>query len=443
MWQALSLPAGTRRLAGSVLVTLMGQCLLLSGLFLITRISVRAFGGVGFGEYQVARRTLAVVAFPLMCGLGVSIPRHIARDISDPRKVAKWLYAGGILSGVLLAVFLVLGTCASASIGRWTFGDDAQQRLVLSLLVAVTGMFCHTLASAALRGLSRFHLAAALQVVNGALVPLTGILLAAGRVERALAIAGFLWIVLGMTVLACVCRQWPRPAGAALQVRGAIITLIKFGLPRIPGDIALFGLFALPAYTAVHRHDMVGAGFISVGLSLVQAVASVFASAGFVLLPYWSRAANSPQSLVTARRRIGALVISSALVATLSVGVLQLFLRTVARLLLGALAANGLHDLRYVAVSAVPYVIYLVLRDYMDATSAFPMNAVALSGAMLVQAILLREAWLSIPSATAASFFVLGLAMVALWTASSRHLDTIHKRQAAHRPTNMQVQEVL
>jgi O-antigen/teichoic acid export membrane protein len=413
-------PGGVRRLAGSLSVTLVGQGFLLCGLFLITRISATVFDAVGFGQYQVARRTLAVVASPLLCGIGVSMPRYIARGIGDRREVASWLLAGGSLAATFVAVFLVLGALWSAEIGRWTFGEAGGRRLVLALLLAVAGTFCCTLAYSAMRGLSRFRSAAALQVLGGALAPLAGILIAGGQVDRALAIVGGLGILIGGTVFFRVCRKWAHPAPSAAEIRGAVRALFIFGVPRIPGDAAIFGLFALPAYAAVHRNDIVSAGFLSVGLSLLQAIATVFAATGFVLLPYWSRAAMSADTGHRARKRIGMLLIASGLVTGLVLALIQVFLQPLVRLLLGPLAGAGLNDIRFVSLGAVPYVIYMVLRDYFDAMSVFPMNTVALTAAIVIQAVLLSRPWLSLPTATAGGFFALGLFMLASWAASLR-----------------------
>ena len=417
-------PQGLRRFAGSLSVTLAGQALMLCGLFLVTRISVHAFGAEGFGQYQVARRTLAVVAYPLMCGLGTSLPRYIARDIAEKGEVTKWMVSSIALATMVVFGFLLLGVSGSAQIGQWTFGNGSQHRLVLSLLIAATGMFCATLATAAMRGLSRFHLAALLQVVIGACVPLIAVLLAAGRVERALLITGGLWIVIAAIVFFWLSREWESSVLTARVVWGAVKELFIFGLPRVPGDIALFGLFALPAYAAVHRNDILGAGFLSVGLSLVQAIATAFASAGFVLLPYWSRAAKSSDSLAIARKRTVKLIIVSCLVSTLLLGLLELFLLPVVKLLLGPLAAAGLHSIRYVMLAAVPYVLYLVLRDYFDALTVFPLNTIALGVAILAQFALINVRQLSVPVATAISFLVLGLTMLALWAIPMRRLDT-------------------
>jgi O-antigen/teichoic acid export membrane protein len=426
---ARSTPENLRRIAGALFVTLLGQALLLCGLFLLTRISATIFAPVGFGEYQVMRRTIAVLTFPLMCGLGVSLPRYIARNIGNAAEIARWLYATLAFAIALIGIFLALGAACSAEIGRWVFGSSSRNSLVFALLVASVGMLCATLSAAALRGLSRFRFAAVLQVVNGALAPLLGIVFCAGRVERAFHIAGILWVAIAIGIFIALCREWANPAISLPDVGKAVRELFVYGAPRVPGDMALFGLFALPAFAAVHRNDIVGAGFVSVGLSLVQATATVFASTGFVLLPYWSRAAKNPAGLRIAKKRIGYLLVASVIVATLSMTLLQILLHPIVSLLLGSLAGAASYDIRYIVLAAVPYVVYLVLRDYFDAISVFPMNTLALIAAIAIQAFLLSTSWLSIPAATAASFFALGALMTALWAVSLRVSSSVHQRE--------------
>jgi hypothetical protein len=117
------------------------------------------------------------------------------------------------------------------------------------------------------------------------------------------------------------------------------------------------------------------------------------------------------------------LVIASGSVTALALVFLQLSLRSFARLLLGPLAEAGLNDIRHVTMAAVPYVIYLVLRDYFDAISVFPLNTVALTAAIMIQAALLSGGWLSVPIATAGGFLALGLFMLALWATARGRFD--------------------
>ena len=86
-------------------MSLASQALVLFSMFVTTRESARDFGAIGFGVYQVARRTLSVVVFPLMCGTGISIPRYLARAEGRKREVGEWLVAGASLGAGLQLVF--------------------------------------------------------------------------------------------------------------------------------------------------------------------------------------------------------------------------------------------------------------------------------------------------------------------------------------------------
>ncbi len=115
---------------------------------------------------QVARRTLSVVVFPLMCGTGISIPRYLACAEGRKKDVGEWLVAGASLGAGLQTVFLILAGLLATQLGRFTFGPSSTNPLIASLLVATAGPFTHSLGYAALRGLSRFQYANALQVAK-------------------------------------------------------------------------------------------------------------------------------------------------------------------------------------------------------------------------------------------------------------------------------------
>jgi O-antigen/teichoic acid export membrane protein len=196
--------------------------------------------------------------------------------------------------------------------------------------------------------------------------------------------------------------------------------LAAFGFPRIPADVALFGLFALPSYAAVHRNDIVGAGLLSVGLSFIQGVASVFASAGFVLLPYWSRAVTEKEARRKARSRMTLLLVFSGAFACAALVLLELSVKPAASFLLGPLAASDLGQIRVVMLGLIPYVTYLVLRDYFDAIATFPLNSLALTVAIAFEAALLFLSHFNVANATVGGFLALGGVMLVLWRVSER-----------------------
>jgi O-antigen/teichoic acid export membrane protein len=352
-----------------------------------------------------------------MCGTGISIPRYLARAEGRKREVGEWLVAGASLGAGLQLAFLILAGLFATQLGRWTFGAASTTPLMASLLVATAGLFTHSLACAALRGLSRFQSANALQVANLAVAPLAGVLLARGQASNALFITGALWMAIGGAVFARIWQQWARPLPDARDTRLAFRKLVVFGAPRTPGDVALFGMFALPGYyAAVGRSDLADAGVLSFGMSLVQLVAAVFTAAGLVLLPYWSRA-SLRNPVGQTRNWITWLLIGSLLFAAGACALLQLWLRPISHLLLGSLADARIPQLRWILAGIIPYTIYLVLRDYLDAVSVFPMTTIALSSALLLELGLLQFTRLSIEAAIVGGFFALGVVTLALWGA--------------------------
>jgi O-antigen/teichoic acid export membrane protein len=413
--EGLEPPPTAQRLLRSFSATLAGQGLLLVSLLVVTRASASLFGPPGFGVYQVARRTLAVVSYPLMCGIGTSLPRYMARDAGNRRNIGSWLVAAAVVGLSLEVTFLGAAALRADWFGGWTFGEVSHRGLVFSLLIAIGGQFFYNLAYAALRGLTRFRSAAQFQVVNGAIVPIMSVLCAGGRVERALSITGIGWAVIGGAVFSWICRDFVRPFPAPSEVRISAWNLLVFGAPRVPGEIALFGLFALPVYAAVHRGDIVEAGLLSLGFSLIQLVGSFFAAAGFVLLPYWSRASQQLAAREKLRRWISILVAGSSFASVLGLAILHILLRPLTRLLVGGLADTSAHGIKCVTIGVVPYVAYLVLRDYLDAVSVFPLNTLALAAAISAQALLLRMPRISIPAATLVGFLVLGFSILFLW----------------------------
>jgi O-antigen/teichoic acid export membrane protein len=392
----------------------------LSGLLFITRISALRFNSTGFGEYQVARRTLAVIVFPLMCGIGISLPRYIARSLNRKEDIAAGLIGSTILGLGFQVLFTAFGIFRADDLGRMIFGSGDRTLLVRSLLMAVGGQFFHNMAYVVMRGLARYRSAAVLQVVNGVVVPLVGILRSNGSPTRALFIAAASWTILGVAAFVHFGLRWAHPIPPMHHVIRAMWRLAVFGFPRIPADVALFGLFALPSYAAVHRNDIVGAGLLSVGLSFIQGVASVFASAGFVLLPYWSRAVTEKEARRKARARMTLLLVFSGTFACAALVLLELSAKPAASFLLGPLAASDLGQIRVVMLGLIPYVTYLVLRDYFDAIATFPLNSLALTVAIAFEAALLFLSRFNVANATVGGFLALGVVMLVLWRVSER-----------------------
>ena len=141
-------------------------------------------------------------------------------------------------------------------------------RVVPAAALALGGLATHGLVYAVFRGHGQMHLANALQLLNNGFVPVTAFFLAPHDAAAVLALTGVAWLAISGSALVALLFREKRDAVAARSVGDHLRMLLRFGIPRIPGEFALVGLFALPALIALRANGVVAAGHFSAGLSV-------------------------------------------------------------------------------------------------------------------------------------------------------------------------------
>ena len=58
--------------------TLFAEGVVLIGNLLTLKLAFLVFGAQGFGEFAIARRAMNLIGFPMLIGLGISLPRFVA-----------------------------------------------------------------------------------------------------------------------------------------------------------------------------------------------------------------------------------------------------------------------------------------------------------------------------------------------------------------------------
>ena len=101
-------------------------------------------------------------------------------------------------------------------------------------------------------------------LINLSVVPPIAVVCSGGKIERSLAALGVMTMGVSCFVGLLGIRVMYRSPDASLQSE-AHAHLLSFGLPRIPGEFALFGLSAIPTILVAHRHGM-GPGWTDIVL---------------------------------------------------------------------------------------------------------------------------------------------------------------------------------
>ncbi|MFQ5551907.1 MAG: lipopolysaccharide biosynthesis protein [Gemmatimonadales bacterium] len=353
-----------------------------------------------FGVYAVARRAVSFLQLALTFGLGISLPRLIATKRFD---------AASLILGSLAIVTIgatILGISAALFPSVLTdlfFGGPAVVNILMPTVLAVAGILLHSVVFHGFQGRLCTGWSNGLKLLNIGLIPLLAILLEDSP-DRAIGFMGASWLVTSALALVIVLRGsfGPHPATA----RSAARELALFGLPRVPGEVLLGGMFSIPVF-ALARHDLAAAGQLSFATSLLGSAGSAVAALGVVSLPFSS-------SLVAAgkrwRLRLEAKRLTTVAVLWMSAGALVAALAApvLSRLLLAPDFVHATTAIRLVFLGAPGYAAYLVLRNFLDAMERRPINT---------ENLMIAVAPLAVVSVTVTSLGTIGVAIALSLTA--------------------------
>jgi O-antigen/teichoic acid export membrane protein len=345
------------------------------------KVAADFFGSVGFGEYQIARRGIALLTYPLLVGIGVSLPRFIAgTGPGGDNQQTDYLTAGLAIIIVNLAACGILLLSFPAEISRIFFGGDAYGKFILPMYTAVAGLCLYTAVYSHLRGNLKIWQANLFQLLCIGLVPITAIAFA-GDPLLSIIYTGIAWIAFAVLYLAVgqFAQRRPRLSGILPQTR----KLLVFGLPRIPGEFALFGLFSVPVFSIAHITDIQTAGYFALGFSFLQLICGFFDYVGIILLPLISKMAAEErfrEIAVKVKKTLGySLLGSLALVTALS-----LFMSDIIGIFFGKDFLAATEIIRWIILGACPYLVYAILRNPLDALVVFPHNSLNLSVVLIL-----------------------------------------------------------
>jgi O-antigen/teichoic acid export membrane protein len=351
------------------------------GLFILSylavfRIVADHFGPTGFGEYALARRTLAFLLPVGAIGLDVAIARYVAYAAGRPHEQRAYLPAA---LGLLAVSVSVQGVILLAFQRFWAdvfFGSSTYSGLVPPLALLVAGNALFAVAYGNLRGHLRITQANALRVLVHAALPLGAALLTGGSVSSLLYVMGGGWTVLSLGALGLTRMSIDKPMSRAAE-------LARYSVPRAPGDLLALVLFALPGIVVAHASDITVAGEVAFGIAALGMIASAVFPVGFLLLPVASRllAAGDTESLRSQVVAVARLVVSLIFAGIV---VFEAFATPIVTIYLGPAFAGSVATLRIIMLGALPWGLYISLRSVIDARHKRAINALNVAAAFIL-----------------------------------------------------------
>ena len=392
------------------ITTFVAEAVVIASYLLAFRL-VAAFDGTeGFGEYSLSRRTLSLLMPLAVLGVDLGIARYVAYAEAEKTGKSSSFAAASVI--VLAAGVGVVSGVLVAATGFWSqvfFGSSTYSSLVLALPPLIAGAGLHTLAFGYLRGLDRIQEANVLMAVNMGLLPLAAIVAFHGSVLAILDAMG-----IGMTLVAgAVLMRLPLRFA---ELKDRLRVLLRFGIPRMPGDFFSLLLFALPGILVAHTADIRVAGIVAFGVAAVSMIGSSLTPVSFVLLPVAARllAAGKVRQLRSEVVDVVGITLAGSLVLVV---LLEVFAGPIVSIYLGPSFRSGVDVLRLTLLGALPWASYITLRSVIDARHVTPINARNLAISFLFAVVLAFGLQRVADSTTAAVLsFVLALWLLAALT---------------------------
>ena len=407
----------------------------------VTRLAAHLLGPMGFGHYAIARRFIAAAVPVLTLSMGVAIARNAAL-VRDPRPRRSVLRAGMALALVptLLACAVLLA--ARRLVGSLVFGGEAPPGLVEATLLFLPGMAVFTVLFAWYRGTGRMGRGNLWQVAVVGVAPAA----IAWWSPPGTGVVRFLaWLSLPLYAAAIPLAVFAsRRTGRALGTGpllgavpgGALRELARYGIPRVPGGLALACLLGASAFLAPHLATVQDAGYLAVGQAVFALADAALASLGLLVLP------RAAQLLAEGRRDflrsgtsdIAALSVHLGLFAGLQ---MLVWADTIVLAWLGPLYVPAVPLMRVQLCALVPYLIYTLLRSVVDALETRAINTLNVLIALGVTIIACTAGaafgWggLGLALGTAVGLLALGfLTLRYLWQGGWIAAERLHLRRA-------------
>lgn len=359
--------------------------------FVITKLLASRLSIDDFGQYNVIKRSVQVLSFVMLAGVGIALPRYIPiyRNSKPPRRIAPLLGAALIyIIGVSLVVFLVC-MVFSSQMQDIIIGQSGNMGLFLVALAYAFALAMAQYAYAYYRGVGNFkwYNGAQLGVQLSIVLPLIFL--------PELTVKGVFvsWLMLTTLLVAFYIGRelWlfsrrNDTFASDTPLTSHLNTIIKYSSGRLLADFFLFSLSAFPLIYISNAQGLQSTAYYSVGITFVTMVTPLFSFMGIILLPYVSECIAKGEIKAANRliNRLTLLYLGASLLITL---ILYIFTSFLTYLLFAGSYVVATDLTRIMILAILPQAIYLLFRNPIDAIAVIPYNTIIIGVCLVVMVV--------------------------------------------------------
>lgn len=369
--------SGEKPFLWDVSLTLGAEITVMASSVVLISLLGRWLGPVALAEYLLLRRVTVWFLAGSRLGMGTALPRYVAWAASteDGAKDCTTYFVGSfgfmMLSTLVVALALVW---ERGPVAAWLFGNGDRGALVIALAALLIGLVAQSTVYGYYRGLLKMVPANALQVATLSILPVAAVILLARRQSVALIVEaiGVVTVALSIAFALPVLRRTVDIRWSRLALRAH--ELLKYGIPRMPGDFGIAALLAIGPIMAAHYVPMARVSSLLLGISMVTAIGYAVSPVGIVLLSKVSMmlGQGARESVRSRLRHLAAAVPELSVFVCVQ---LLVFADVAVRTWVGPKFLGDLLIIRLLILAIPPYLFYVMLRSTIDAVHVTPYNA--------------------------------------------------------------------
>jgi len=367
------------------------QILIMFCSFAINKLLANRLDIDDFGQYNVIKRSVQVLSFMMLAGVGIALPRYIPlyRNATPPQRITPLLKASLIyIIGVSLVIFIGC-MMFSAQMQEIIIG---QRNNITLLIVALVYAFVLALAQyvfAYYRGIGSFKWYNGTQLAMQLAIIIPLVILPVLTVDNVFVSWLFITIFVVIYLMSRELGKFLHQGGSLISkspLKPHLSTIIKYSSGRLVADFFQFSLAAFPLIYISNIQGLQPTAYFSVGIFFVTMITPLFSFMGIILLPYISKAI-AQHKMADANRvilRLSLLYICSAIVFILALG---FFTEEITILLFSSDYVITAKITRFMIISILPQAAYMLYRNTIDAVSIIPYNAIILGICLIAMVI--------------------------------------------------------
>ena len=287
---------GGAKMTKDVVWTFIIQMMIMLCSFVITKLLSNRLDMDAFGQYNLIKRSIQVLSFMMLAGVGITLPRYIPLyQNGTPRKsIYPLLKASLLFIGCVSLLVCLFCAVFRGEMQQLMIGEPDNDLLYTIILAYAFLLALAQFTYAYYRGISNFkwYNGAQLGLQSAIIMPLIFLpILTTKRVFGS-------WLVITALFVAFYWGRelwkkeiWRRPMPyqeGRSSLYEELKTIVRYSSGRLLADFFLFSLSAFPLIHISHHQGFLATAHFSVGMTFVTMVTTLFSFMGIILLPFVS-----------------------------------------------------------------------------------------------------------------------------------------------------------